>query len=110
MNLMRKKTFCTLAREAGAYIEREEVSLVADPVVQYMNKQQLEKTIKETRKRMAKASTQAMVTFYKKHYLKKYPKIAAGLVYIFLGTIVAIVSQILHKDQMIMINLISILE
>ncbi|OGC51362.1 hypothetical protein A2982_01225 [candidate division WWE3 bacterium RIFCSPLOWO2_01_FULL_39_13] len=37
---------------------------------------------KETRKRMAKASTRAMLTFYRKHYIKRYPKIAAGLVYI----------------------------
>lgn len=42
--------------EARAYVEKEELSLVADPVVQYMNKEQLEKAIKETKKNMEKAA------------------------------------------------------
>jgi excinuclease ABC subunit B len=39
-----------------AYIESEEVSLVADPVVAYMTKQQLEKTIEATRKKMLQSA------------------------------------------------------
>ena len=39
-----------------AYVESEEVSLVADPVVQYMNEAQLEKAIDKTRKAMQKAA------------------------------------------------------
>lgn len=42
--------------EAKAYIENEEVSLVADPVVQYMNKKQLDTMLKETKKKMHKAA------------------------------------------------------
>ncbi len=41
-----------------AYIENEEVSMVADPVVQYMDKKQLEKVIKETESNMKKAAKQ----------------------------------------------------
>jgi excinuclease ABC subunit B len=40
----------------NAYVESEEVNLVADPVVGYMNKQQLEKTIEATRKKMLQAA------------------------------------------------------
>ncbi len=40
-----------------AYIEREEgLSMVADPVVQYMNKEQLEKLISATRRKMEQAA------------------------------------------------------
>ncbi len=39
-----------------AYIEPETFSLVADPVVQYMSKPQLEKTIENTRKSMQQAA------------------------------------------------------
>ncbi|MDZ4847409.1 MAG: excinuclease ABC subunit UvrB [Chitinophagales bacterium] len=40
-----------------AYIEREEgLSMVADPVVQYMNKEQLEKLVGATRKKMEQAA------------------------------------------------------
>ena len=38
------------------------------------------KASKETRKRSARASTQAMRIFYKKHYVGKYPKIITFLV------------------------------
>lgn len=38
------------------------------------------KASKETRKRSARASTEAMRIFYKKHYLKKYPKIVTFIV------------------------------
>jgi len=43
-------------KENLAYVENEEVSLVADPVVQYMNKEQLEKLISNTRKKMEQAA------------------------------------------------------
>lgn len=39
-----------------AYVEEEEVNIAADPVVQYMTKPQLEKTIKETEGAMHKAA------------------------------------------------------
>jgi len=42
--------------EANAYIETEEVSVAADPIIQYMSREQLEKTIKETEKRMRAAA------------------------------------------------------
>jgi len=48
-------------RSGGAprpYIENEEVSMVADPVVQYMDKKQLDKVIKETESNMKKAAKQ----------------------------------------------------
>lgn len=44
-----------LAAEPYAYVEPES-SLVADPVVQYMNRSQLEKTIERTKKQMAEAA------------------------------------------------------
>lgn len=42
--------------DSKAYVEQEHVSVAADPVVQYMNKEQLEKTIAKTRKAMDKAA------------------------------------------------------
>ncbi len=39
-----------------AYIEKEEISAAADPVVQYMSKDQLEKTIATSRRNMEKAA------------------------------------------------------
>ena len=42
--------------EAGAYVESNDVSLVADPVVKYMSRDQLEKSIRDTRKNMEKAA------------------------------------------------------
>ena len=41
-------------QEKGAYIENENTSLAADPVVQYMSKEQLEKAIKNTKQQMEK--------------------------------------------------------
>jgi excinuclease ABC subunit B len=38
------------------YVEPEEITVAADPVVQYMSREQLEKTIAETQKRMQKAA------------------------------------------------------
>ncbi len=42
--------------EGHYYVEPEEASIAADPVVQYMSKPQLEKAIEETQKRMNKAA------------------------------------------------------
>jgi excinuclease ABC subunit B len=42
--------------ESMAYIEPEEMSAAADPVLQYMNKNQLQKAIDETKKRMVQAA------------------------------------------------------
>ena len=42
--------------ETMAYIEPEEVSAAADPVLQYMKKNQLQKAIDETKKRMVQAA------------------------------------------------------
>ena len=39
-----------------AYVENDKVSIAADPVVQYMSKEQLEKSIAKTRKSMEKAA------------------------------------------------------
>jgi excinuclease ABC subunit B len=42
--------------EPGAYVESEEVSIAADPIMQYMNKDQLSKALDETKARMLKAA------------------------------------------------------
>lgn len=42
--------------EQHFYIEPEEISLAADPVVQYMTKEQIQKALDETQKRMLKAA------------------------------------------------------
>ncbi len=42
--------------ESNIYVEQEEVSAAADPIVQYMTKEQLQKTIEETKARMVKAA------------------------------------------------------
>jgi excinuclease ABC subunit B len=42
--------------QVNYYVEPEEPSIAADPIVQFMSKPQLEKTVQETQKRMAKAS------------------------------------------------------
>lgn len=39
-----------------AYVEREDLSVAADPVIQYMSKEQLQKAIAQTRKNMEKAA------------------------------------------------------
>jgi excinuclease ABC subunit B len=46
----------TGGEEGHYYVEPEEVSIAADPVVQYMSKPQLQKAIDETQKRMQKAA------------------------------------------------------
>lgn len=42
--------------ESNIYVEQEEVSAAADPIIQYMTKEQLHKTIEETKARMVKAA------------------------------------------------------
>ena len=41
---------------ANAYVESEELSLAADPVIEYMTKDQIEKLIQETERKMKKAA------------------------------------------------------
>lgn len=41
---------------AKAYVEVDEVSVAADPIVQYMSKDEMKKSIEKTRKEMAKAA------------------------------------------------------
>ncbi|WP_129715325.1 excinuclease ABC subunit UvrB [Pedobacter sp. SYP-B3415] len=43
-------------KRAKAYVERDEVSIAADPVVQYMGKAEMQKSIDSTRKEMQKAA------------------------------------------------------
>lgn len=43
-------------KASKAYIEREELSIAADPVVKYMSKEQLEKAVIQARKAMEKAA------------------------------------------------------
>ena len=49
------KSNATKAKDK-AYVESESISLAADPVIQYMTKEQLQKTIAQTRKSMEKAA------------------------------------------------------
>ena len=42
--------------EEKYYVEPEEINIAADPIIQYMNIDQLKRTIEETQKRMAKAA------------------------------------------------------
>jgi len=44
------------ARRAKAYVEVDEVSMAADPIVQYMTKAEMQKSIDKTRKDMSKAA------------------------------------------------------
>src|SRR5690606_26401592 len=48
--------FSDKATKAKAYVEVDEVSLAADPVVQYMTKAEMQKSIDKTRKEMTKAA------------------------------------------------------
>jgi excinuclease ABC subunit B len=54
--IMMQTTVAGSKPESKPYIEKEEISLAADPVVQYMTKDQLEKAIEKTRKSMEKAA------------------------------------------------------
>jgi len=42
--------------KAKAYVEVDEVSIAADPIVQYMSKPEMQKSIDKTKKEMAKAA------------------------------------------------------
>ncbi len=46
----------TRAKVSQAYIEKEEVDIAADPVIQYMSKEQLQKAMNNTRRQMEKAA------------------------------------------------------
>lgn len=48
--------FSENSSRAKAYVEVDEVSIAADPVVQYMTKPEMQKSIDKTRKEMAKAA------------------------------------------------------
>ncbi|PTT03099.1 excinuclease ABC subunit B [Pedobacter sp. HMWF019] len=48
--------FSENATRAKAYVEVDEVSIAADPVVQYMTKAEMQKSIDKTRKEMSKAA------------------------------------------------------
>lgn len=53
-----KQTSVADAKEGGAhyYVEPEELSVAADPILSYMSKDQLKKTIEETQKKMQRAA------------------------------------------------------
>jgi GT2 family glycosyltransferase len=51
------------------------------------NIDKIEKVSKETRLRMARATTQAMKIFYRKHYLSVYPKVLTSFVLFVIGCI-----------------------
>ncbi len=46
----------TRTKASQAYIEKEEVDIAADPVIQYMSKEQLQKAMNNTRRQMEKAA------------------------------------------------------
>jgi excinuclease ABC subunit B len=54
--IMSKKTILDIRGKKDAYIEPEEPSLAADPVLEYMNRDQVEKMITDTERRMKKAA------------------------------------------------------
>ncbi len=55
---LNQKSVFAAGREniSGAYVEREEINAAADPVVAYMSKDQLQKSIQKTKKSMEKAA------------------------------------------------------
>ena len=52
------KGFSKKGVSVKAYIEPERPDIAADPVVKYMNREALEKTIEKTRKNMEKAASE----------------------------------------------------
>ena len=54
--ILSKKTILDIRGKKDAYIEPEHPSLAADPVLEYMNKDQLEKMITNTERKMKKAA------------------------------------------------------
>jgi excinuclease ABC subunit B len=55
---MNQTSVAFMSKESKPYIEPEEfkISIAADPVVQYMTNEQLQKTIEKTKKSMEKAA------------------------------------------------------
>ena len=53
---MSKKTILDIRGKKDAYIEPDKPSLAADPVLEYMNRDQIEKMIGDTERRMKKAA------------------------------------------------------
>ena len=51
-----QKSILDIRGESRAYFEPEETNVAADPVIQYLNKDQLEKLISDTEKKMKKAA------------------------------------------------------
>lgn len=54
--IMSKKTILDIRGKKDAYIEPDKPSLAADPVLEYMNRDQIEKMIGDTERRMKKAA------------------------------------------------------
>ncbi len=56
--IMKQASVLDIKANNKAYVESESFSLVADPIVQYMDKEQLQKSIQKTKKAMEKAAKQ----------------------------------------------------
>ena len=58
MEILKSSSILEIKTDNGhqAYIEPEELNLVADPVVQYMSKEQLSKSTLQTKRKMEKAA------------------------------------------------------
>jgi len=54
--IMSKKTILDIRGKKDAYIEPDEPSLAADPVLEYMDREQIEKIIADTERKMKKAA------------------------------------------------------
>jgi excinuclease ABC subunit B len=54
-NIMKQSSVLQFNPASDVYIEKE-LGLVADPIIEYMTKPQLEKTIAETKKKMERAA------------------------------------------------------
>jgi len=55
-HIFQQTSVLNIKGEQEAYIEPDTISLVADPIIQYMSEEQLEKSIEKTRKAMRKAA------------------------------------------------------
>jgi len=53
---IRKSTDSALTHQTHAYVEEEHVSQVADPVVAYMSREEIEKMLQKTKAAMQKAA------------------------------------------------------
>ena len=54
--IIKQSSILNIKGDQNYYLEPEELSMAADPIVQYMTKPQLEKTMKETEKKMKEAA------------------------------------------------------